>query len=160
MYPKLRPRCKGAAVYVRVILLCAMSLPWFAPPVEGHGTGYEILGRGGITIRAFFASGEPIARADVKVFAPRETEPHATLTTDADGVFTFRPDRPGVWVLQVRDRGGHGVRINCDVNDDMVVEQAAGAGRIGAVQKTIMAACVIWGFVGTALFFRRNSVGA
>jgi nickel transport protein len=143
-----------------VILLCAISLPWLASPVAGHGTGYEILGSGGITIRAFFDSGEPLARANVKVFAPRETEPHATSVTDADGVFMFRPDRPGVWVLQVLDRGGHGVRINCDVNDTMVVEKTAGAGRIGLGQKMIMAACVLWGFVGTALFFRRGPAGA
>jgi nickel transport protein len=98
-----------------------------------------------------------MADAPVLVFAPGESQPEFKTSTDRRGVVCFAPDRPGLWVLQVRAEGGHGMRINLQVDESMLASSAGGReGRFSAWQKLVMAASVVWGFLGTALFFRRR----
>ncbi|MBD3320985.1 MAG: carboxypeptidase regulatory-like domain-containing protein [Chitinivibrionales bacterium] len=124
--------------------------------VYSHGTAYEIIRPDSITIRASFDTGEPIAHTDVLVFPPDQTEAQSEVTTDANGIFAFSPDRPGTWSLQVRGRGGHGMRINLDINQELLPGEPSGSGRVSYLQKIVMAACVVWGLTGTALFFSRK----
>ncbi|UCF95909.1 MAG: hypothetical protein JSV89_12055 [Spirochaetaceae bacterium] len=126
-------------------------------PAFSHGAGYELLAGGVVGVRASFDSGQPMAYAPVLIFPPGETQPQLTTSTDSRGVVCFAPDRAGIWVLQVRAEGGHGLRINLDVEESMLSASAAGStGGFSNWQKLAMAACVLWGFAATALFFRRR----
>lgn len=142
---RLRRRAAAA-----ILLLAAL-------PIFGHGTEYEILAGGVVGVRAAFDTGLPMAEAPVLIFAPGESRPEQQTTTDRRGIVCFAPDRPGTWVLQIRAEGGHGMRINLEVDESML---PMGAGRqeaaLSAWQKLAMAACGVWGFLGTALFFRRR----
>ena len=121
-----------------------------------HGTVYNILSDRTLKIEAKFDSGEPFSRSTVLVFPPGEGEPAYSLETDEQGIFHFTPDREGMWVLQVRGEGGHGLRINLPVDSSM----AAGITRTGSLtwmQKILMVLCVAWGAAGTALYFRKKN---
>jgi len=134
-----------------LFLLCTMHGVGFS-----HGTKYEILPVQSIQIRALFESGEVMAGARVLVFRPEETVASDTLLTDQEGVFSFTPHKAGIWVFQVRQKDGHGMRINLPVTEDLLPDRSAQNAGPDVVQKSIMALCVLWGLIGTALFFKRR----
>ena len=142
---------KTTSVAALFILLPLIS------PGFGHGTRYEILNSRTMGIKATFDSGDPIALATVLIFAPQETKPCRTTQTDSAGIFYFTPDRPGGWVLQVREKGGHGMRINLDIDDSLFTTGDNKSGSATSLQKILMALCVVWGCVGTALYFKKRA---
>lgn len=147
------PRRISRAVCWVLVGLCVLS----AAPAFGHGTEWELLDGGVVGVRATFDTGQPMANAPVLIFAPGESQVQLTTTTDSRGVVCFAPDRAGVWVLQVRAEGGHGLRANLEVGESMLAAPTAkGAGGFSTWQKLLMAVCVIWGFAATALFFSRR----
>ena len=134
------------------LMLCAS-----APLLYCHGAIYEVLTGGVVGIRASFDTGEPMAAARVLVFAPGETEKYYETKTDRNGIVCFSPDRKGMWVIQVLAEGGHGLRINLPVDSSMSVQpRAESASGSSYLQKIIMAIAVVWGFIGTGLFFSRK----
>lgn len=139
--------------------ICALTflLLLATAPLFGHGTQYELLDGGVIGVRAAFDNGQPMAEATVLVFAPGQGEPEMTTRTDRRGVVCFAPNRPGTWVLQVRAEGGHGMRINLEVEESLLAGAEEGSGGFSIWQKLLMAACVAWGFLATALFFRSRA---
>ncbi len=134
-----------------IYTLCALAC--LVTGVSGHGTGYTILSASGVRIRAFYDSGDPMALATVLVFPPGRTEPAQTVEADSGGVFTLYPSHTGIWTLQVRDGTGHGMRINLDINEKLHIDSPVQPPEINIVQKLVMAACVVWGFIGTAFYF-------
>jgi nickel transport protein len=144
---------------LRTIVLGYVVAAVFMTPRSAfsHGTDFEILRSDSIRIRASFDTGEPMALANVLVFRPGLRAASDTLRTDADGVFAFSPDCAGVWTFQVRDRSGHGMRINLEINEDLQTgPPRTNAGGGTYPQKLIMAACVVWGLLGTALYFKKR----
>ncbi len=135
-------------------VLTALLVCFFSSAVHAHGTKYEILKSRDLRIKASFDAGEPMAGADVLIFAPDTMKPERKTTSDNDGVFVFTPDKPGIWILQVRDKAGHGMRINLDIDSSLSVSvnQEMKAGTT-LLQKLVMAFCVVVGFLGTALYF-------
>ncbi len=156
-----------------------------APQVLAHGAVIDYTIGQAISISAAYDSGTPMSEAQVAVFAPSDpSNPWMTGTTDADGRFTFMPDPsiPGNWEVQVR-QAGHGDIISIpfgetgastELPSQPLVETASdvsttvepatsepsvssATGSLSAAQRWIMIACVVWGFVGTALFFARRS---
>ena len=95
-----------------------------------------------------------MAGAQVVVYAPdAPSTPWLTGVCDNEGRFSFTPDssRSGIWDVQVR-LAGHGGMVHIPVGED-----AATSGSIGGysyLQIALMAVCVIWGSIGTALYFR------
>ena len=63
----------------------------------------------------------------------------------------FTPDstKPGTWDVQVR-QAGHGDMIHIPIGEDLALTGTTG---YTTLQIMLMGASVIWGFVGTALFF-------
>ena len=141
-------------VYAQIVILILLA----TAPIFGHGTWYELLDTGVLGVRAAFDSGQAMVEAPVLIFAPGQREPEITTNTDRRGIVCFAPDRPGTWILQVRAEGGHGIRINVVVNESMLASVDDNAGSYSLWQKIVMAACVMWGFLATALFFRRRAV--
>ena len=121
-----------------------------------HGTKYEIIDKNILAIKAMFDSGIPMANSKVLLFPPGEAKASITTQTDENGIFYIAPEKSGTWVAQVRESGGHGMRINLEIDESMQVKGGSRMQGSGTtmLQKIIMAACVIWGFIGTALYFR------
>lgn len=133
-------------------LLLALGL---AATASAHGAKIEYQISMAVEIRAAYDTGEPMARGQVTVYAPDDPfTPWLTGVCDEDGRFTFTPDpsRPGTWDVQVR-HSGHGDMIHIPIGEGMAV---AGGTGYTPLQIVLMAACVVWGFVGTALFFLKR----
>jgi nickel transport protein len=144
---------KWRAIAAIIGLLMLLVLPAQA---LAHGVNIEYTSDVEITIVAKYDTGTPMAGAQVTVYAPdNPTTPWLTGVCDDEGVFSFTPDssKPGTWDVQVR-LAGHGGIIHIPVG-----EGAAGSGGLGGyswLQIALMAACVVWGSIGTALYFRRR----
>ena len=140
---------KSRSIYTFCLVLI-LSVSAFS-----HGTKYELVKSGQIGIRAMFDSGEPMSEADVLVFPPGSTISSVTEKTDAQGIFYFVADRPGTWTMQVRDKTGHGMRINLDIDETLSIKgDPQKGGGLNTARKVIMAICVAWGAIGTALYFK------
>ena len=121
-----------------------------------HGVIIEYTVDMAIEIVAMYDNGEPMAGAQVVVYAPDDlSTPWLTGVCDDEGRFTFIPDtsKPGTWDVQVR-RAGHGDIVHIPIGEGTVA--TAGAGGLSVLQIALMSVCVIWGFVGTALYFARR----
>jgi nickel transport protein len=150
--------------------------------VLAHGVKVEHHSVAAIAVAAHYDSGQPMAEAQVLVYAPNNsTEPWLTGVTDKEGKFIFTPagDRPGNWEVAVR-QGGHGNMITIpwqpettavdstdtanaltsSVNQgtpEITVASVPDANAaLSPIQRGITLGAVIWGFVGTALFFSRS----
>lgn len=140
------------AVVLAVVLIMIIA----AQEVLAHGVDLEYYERNAIEIIAHYETGEPLAEAQVAVFAPGSpAEPWKTGLSDESGRFYFVPDpqMPGLWEVQVR-QAGHGglIRIEVGENGDSRIV----TGGFTFAQKILMAAAIIWGLIGTALFFSRR----
>ncbi len=123
-----------------------------------HGTKYKFLPEKTFGIKTMFDTGAPMVLAKVLVFAPDEMKATYTTKTDSNGVFYFTPDKAGTWVMQVRDKGGHGMRINLEINDSMLLSSGQKpSNNMSYLQKIFVAICVIWGCIGTALYFKKKA---
>ncbi len=112
-----------------------------------------------VTIQAAYDSGEPMAEAQVVVYAPNDpATPWLTGVADENGRFTFTPDPtlPGTWDVQVR-QAGHGDIVHILVGGG---GGAASSGGFSTAQIVLMSASVVWGLVGTALYFSRRPAHA
>jgi len=120
-----------------------------------HGAKIEYTINVAVEIRAAYDTGEPMAGGQVTVYAPDDpATPWMEGACDEDGHFTFTPDpsKPGVWDVQVR-QAGHGDMVHIPIGEDMAMTGTTGH---TPLQIVLMGACVVWGFVGTALFFSRR----
>jgi len=137
----------------RLVLLLALGL--LAATAYAHGARIEYTVNMAVEIRASYDTGEPMGGGQVTVYAPGDpTTPWLTGICDEEGRFTFTPDpsKPGTWDIQVR-QAGHGDMVHIPIGEDMALTGGTG---FTPPQIVLMAACVVWGFVGTALFFLRR----
>jgi len=114
-----------------------------------------------IAIRARYDSGEPMANAQVTVYAPdKPSTPWRQGTTGSNGRFAFVPAgaSSGSWEVRVR-KAGHGEIVSIPAGNETGAAAAgslAGSTGYTPLQKALMGALGVWGFVGTALFFARR----
>lgn len=122
-----------------------------------HGVMLESTIIPAFRVQARYDSGEPMANAQVNVYAPNDPQAVWLQTlTDDQGYFLFTPDPSleGTWDVQVR-LAGHGEFLSLNVEEDGSVQQLSQGGN-STTQKWTTIAAVVWGFVGTALFFARK----
>jgi nickel transport protein len=134
-----------------VILLALITMT----TALAHGAKIEYTISMTIEIIAMYDSGDPMADAQVTVFAPNDlANPWLTGTTDKTGCFTFTPDPeiPGTWDIKVR-QAGHGDIVHIPIREGTAITGSTG---FSPMQIILTGACVIWGFVGTALYFSRR----
>ena len=137
-----------------------------------HGARIDYRTQEAIEIQALYDTGEPLAAAQVTIYAPEDpSSAWLTGTTDTQGRFWFRPDpdQPGNWEVTVR-QSGHGDIVVIPIEDgdlDVGADPEPGAGSEGILmgssaavltplQRGLMAGSILWGCVGTALFFSRS----
>lgn len=155
-----------------LIPLLVLTSVGFAGRAIAHGVVMEYQTTQAIQIQASFDTGEPMDDAQVAVYSPdNPSEPWMRGTTDAEGRFIFAPDasQAGNWEVQVR-QAGHGDIISIPVeagaiassenasseNGSSGASAPTGTDAISPIQKAAMGGAVIWGLVGTALFFSRG----
>lgn len=122
-----------------------------------HGVILSYSTQEGIEIEATYDSGEPMSEAQVTVYSPESpSDPWLSGECDNLGKFFFVPDSniPGTWEVTVR-KAGHGGIMRIEVEEGLVTAQTVGS--YTRLQKVLMSAAIIWGFIGTALFFKRRS---
>lgn len=138
-----------------------------------HATqlNYEI--ESTVSVTATYDTGEPMRNAQILIYSPDDPrEPWMTGTTDEAGRYEFRPqsDEPGSWTVTVR-QAGHGDMITINLDDSAAQADAprqdstetsdgssllAGLTDISLPQRLLTGASVIWGCIGTALYFSRG----
>ncbi|NOQ22770.1 MAG: carboxypeptidase regulatory-like domain-containing protein [Candidatus Aegiribacteria sp.] len=123
-------------------------------PVFGHGAlvTWEVL-EDSVHISALFDDGQPMDKAQVSVFSgAAPSVPYIIGMTDEHGEFAFMPDKEESlnWDVQVR-LAGHGDIVHISLAEDSAAD--AEQGGFSTLQIVLMSACVVWGFIGTALFF-------
>jgi len=128
--------------------------------VLAHGAKIEYTISLAVEVVAAYDTGEPMSGGQVTIYAPNDpATPWLTGICDEEGRFTFVPDPnlPGTWDVQVR-QAGHGDMIHIPIGEDVAL---AGGSGYTPLQMVLMGACVVWGFVGAALFFsRRHALSA
>ncbi len=147
----------------------------YQTPVSAHGAVIEAT-QTAVAIKATFDNGEPMAAAQVLIYSPSDPKtPWAEGQTDEKGYFVFAPadqsasQNAGQWEVTVR-KAGHGGTTTFAVGDSDLSSgvSASGVSASGALQgappaaplqRWVSMAAVIWGFVGTALFFARRPLG-
>ena len=123
-----------------------------------HGARYKII-NGGIGIEARYSDDTPMSDSDVNVFsADNLEETYVTGITDQNGRFLFLPDKSGEWILKVSDGMGHGVEAKIELDKDFKITGSTSDehSHLSHIQIIIMAICVMWGFIGTALYFKKR----
>lgn len=157
-------------VITPLILVSVFSWPIRA---SAHGVKIEAKNTQAIEIYAQYDNGEPISNTQVTVYAPQDpVTPWLQGTSDERGKFVFVPDssQAGNWAVQVR-KAGHGNMLNITLNEGSAGSDSREAitnfstsnnsnSSYTAPQKLLMGAAIIWGFVGTALFFSRGKSNA
>ncbi|HIK41244.1 MAG TPA: carboxypeptidase regulatory-like domain-containing protein [Thermoleptolyngbya sp. M55_K2018_002] len=157
-----------------------MTIANLSAPAHAHGVDITYQETRAIALEARYDGGQPMSGAQVAVFSPADPQtPWLRGTADESGRFLFAPDpaQPGNWEVQVR-QAGHGEILVIPVGGGAAAgagEPASAAtsssetsssaisppgsrsgGGLNPIQRFVMAASVIWGCVGTALFFSRR----
>lgn len=96
----------------RFVLAAALAAAVAASPAGAHGVGSRSLGVGAQAVELYYASGEAMAYAAVRLFAPSDPEtPFIDGRADRLGRFAFLPSEPGAWVVEAADGDGHKLRM-------------------------------------------------
>jgi len=138
--------------FLPLALFLALCL---AVTVSAHGAKIQYTINMAVEIRTAYDTGQPMDGGQVTIYAPdAPATPWLEGVCDEDGRFSFTPDplKPGVWDVQVR-QAGHGDMIHIPIGEGMATTGGTG---YSPLQIVLMGACVVWGFVGTALFFSRR----
>ncbi|BAQ60294.1 hypothetical protein GM3708_700 [Geminocystis sp. NIES-3708] len=150
--------------------------------VSAHGSVINYQSKEVIEIDAKFDNGKPMANAQVVIYSPTNpTQSWLTGITDDKGKFIFTPDfsQEGDWTIKIRS-AGHGNVVNIPIkstptqktdeinsssssvsqeNHKIIQSQSPNiTSSPTMMQKLMMAATGVWGFVGTAFFFSRKKV--
>lgn len=128
-------------------------------PALAHSSSVEFTLKQTVELRAVYESDRPMDNAQITIYSPADpATPWQTGTTDEQGHFRFTPDQPGNWDVKVR-QAGHGTLITIPIDTEGEVVTAVaetGGATYSPLQKTMMAIAILWGFIGTALFFTRK----
>lgn len=134
------------------LAFCAVL--FFALPLYGHGAViiWETQ-NDSIYVRASFDDGQPMSEAQVTVFSgAAPSVAFETGLTDENGAFSFlsQIEESTDWDVQVR-KAGHGDIVHITLDGESQTQSA----QIGfsTLQIILMSLCVVWGFIGTSLFF-------
>ncbi|WP_207747495.1 hypothetical protein [Pelagibacterium limicola] len=136
-----------------VITLGALLLPSHA---QAHAALITLGPVEAIEIHAGYDTGEAMRGAQIVVYAPdNPAQPWLTGTADDSGRFVFVPDgTPGRWAVQARE-AGHGAMSYFIVEGGETTALLPAPAQYDPLQRLVMLASIVWGAIGTALYFRR-----
>jgi nickel transport protein len=134
-------------VKTRLLLLFAATAAF------GHGVEMETI-EGGIGLSARYADGAPLAFAEVKVFAPGETDTFQEAQTDREGRFLFRPTTSGVWRVHIDDGMGHGGEFPIKIDHTLSSVSQGPSARASQRLALVAGLGIIWGLFGCYGWYR------
>jgi nickel transport protein len=157
------------------ILLGIASFLAFSEKAIAHGVHIQHHEVSAVQVQATYDSGEPMDNAQVTIYSPEDpSTPWMQGVSDAQGEFMFVPEpgQTGTWTVRIR-KAGHGQIFHiaspgASVNGSSTAQNSgseaspsaiasASLGSYTSLQKGLMLASILWGFVGTALFFSRSN---
>lgn len=126
-----------------------------------HNSQLQVNSLAAVEITATYAPDQPMDQAQVTIYRPTEPEQvWQTGQTDKEGKYRFIPDQDGDWEVKVR-QAGHGVVAHVPVTLDSTAVTAKiespDPHEHTPLRQGVMVLSVLWGCVGTALFFSRKS---
>ncbi|MDJ0686929.1 MAG: carboxypeptidase regulatory-like domain-containing protein [Xenococcaceae cyanobacterium MO_188.B32] len=144
----------------------------FSRQVLAHGANIVYQQTPAIEVKATYDDGKPMSNAQVVIYAPDNPAiPWLKGKTNEEGKFSFIPQSniSGNWDIKIR-QSGHGdiisipwqtenVASTVESRDNMPNSSnwlASANNNYNPIQKVVMAATGVWGFIGTALFFSRQ----
>ena len=152
---KVMIKIKPSLAIPPILLLALIGIPLRS---MAHGVMMEATPIPSFKVKVQYESGEPMANAQINVYAPTDPQNIWLQTlTDDNGYFLFTPD-PGIrgtWEIQAR-LAGHGELLQINVQKDGAIRQLTQSSST-PFQKWLTIAAVVWGFTGTALFFSRTN---
>jgi nickel transport protein len=130
----------------------------FTTQMRAYAHGVEIAYTVNTTVNivATYDNGESMAGAQFTVYAPDDpANPWLSGLCDDQGRFSFTPDNsaPGTWDVQVR-KAGHGDIVHIPVGSNIEKQETTGGYTVNQI--VLMSLCVVWGFIGTALYIKRR----
>ena len=150
----------NALIRLNLLFLSTIALLGWTIIASAHGSAHlRYRQESAIQIEALHDNGKPMINAEVRVYAPENhREPWLVGNTDGQGQFRFIPQagQIGSWTVTVSQLG-HSHNINIPIQQNLAVAAAQTSSTYSPMQKLTMAVVGIWGFLGTALYFTRNS---
>lgn len=137
------------------LLMPAMLLS--APLLWGHDLSSRIEKAGpAVIVEVTYAGDEAVGYAEVLVYSPADSDvEYQNGRTDANGFFSFVPDRSGEWLFVVDDEEGHRLELPIEVD---AAAASSGGGQITASaptwQKLITGVSFILGITGLLLWWK------
>jgi nickel transport protein len=130
----------------------------FSEGVMAHGVSINAQMTFGVEVQASYDEGQPLALAQVQVFSPTNAETALfTGQTDKEGRYQFIPTGSGNWEILVRQSGhGESLTVPIDLGGEPLPSLAS-SGSDNLSQRLITLGSVIWGCIGTALYFKGRS---
>jgi len=120
--------------------------------VFAHGSNIKVTEHITYELYGKFEDGQVMKNAQITIFSPEDPKtPHTVATANEEGKYFFIPDPEiqGEWTIQFRT-AGHG--------DMIAIDSSKGAAdtspTIGLLQRIVVGLSVLWGFVGTSLYFK------
>jgi nickel transport protein len=141
------------------------------PPVWAHSVDIQYQMLPSYRITATYDGGQPMAQAQVAIFAPDQpAKPWEQGQTDTQGQFAFTPSQAGNWEVRVR-QAGHGQLLVIPVTNGQQNPESEPTASVQPVsrserpdlhwgQRGLILGSVVWGCIGTALFFSRRRESA
>jgi nickel transport protein len=102
-----------------------------AAALYAHGVETEALSAPASVVRFWYSTGEAMAYADVRVYAPASPGAETIAGwTDRNGFFSFVPDESGGWRVEAEDGMGHKgeITVYAEKNENDDAKQSAGGG--------------------------------
>jgi nickel transport protein len=137
----------------------------WTPPASAHGVEITYRSKQVIELEARYSSGNPLVNAQVSVYSPADpVTAWQKGVTDPQGLFSFTPDpsQAGFWEVTVR-QAGHGGVVTIPIQSSPVQSSPAQSTLLDPapiwkdpLEKGVLVASLLWGCVGTALFFSRS----
>ncbi|MEL7035419.1 MAG: carboxypeptidase-like regulatory domain-containing protein [Cyanobacteria bacterium J06592_8] len=158
-----------------LVLLSSLSSSFgLLEKASAHGVKIEHRTTQTIEINAQYDTGKPLSNAQVTIYAPDDpTTPWQQGKTDEQGNFVFTPDptQGGYWDVKVR-QAGHGgltsIPVVSDSNTTQFYQSELSENQeiqgsfyskvstgLSPIQQGLMMGSMLWGCVGTALFFSK-----
>ncbi len=91
------------------MILIAVGILYSGNVAWAHGVSYEMVeNSAAVTFKSGFSNGSPIAYGEVLIYAPDNADiEFQNGRTDRNGIFSFLPDKPGIWKIEVDGGLGH-----------------------------------------------------
>jgi len=139
---------------IQTLGLGAIAIGGLPMAALAHGAHIQARTATAMEIQARYDTGEPMVEASVQVYAPDDPQtPVYTGQTDADGNFLFVPTAPGNWEVSVRQAGHGDIAVVPVESEGAIASTFTNDAGLTLLQRGIVAGAVIWGCVGTALYF-------